>query len=188
MTMAFDRRKLVVLGAGAGIAAAAPSFARAAAVPDGDLAYLRLLVATELLKGDFEARASKTSANLTIARMQKDDAAHYASLAILLTRAGQTPATADDIDFAYPKHSFDSAKTMVALARTLTELTLGAYLGAIESVQTPSLRLPLGQIAANEARQLSALSLLDGHDVVGHAFAPSLQIEAVSAALTEYES
>lgn len=185
---AFSRRTLFVLAGSAGAAAALPSFARAAAPPDEDLAYLRLLVGAELLKADFEARALKTAANATIVRMQTSDAAHYASLSTLLARAGQTAATPGDIDFAYPWRSFDSATSIIALARTLIELTLGGYLGAVENVQTPSLRLPLGQIAANEAQQLSAISLLDGRAVVSHAFAPSLQMEAVSAALGEYES
>ncbi len=188
MSAAFDRKKLFVLGASAGVAAAVPSFARAAAVPDGDLAYLRLLVAAELLKMDFEAEAAKVAPSTTLARMRKADAAHYASLSTLITRAGEVPATADDIDFSYPNHSFNGPETVTALAGTLTELTLGAYLGAIENVQTASLRLPLGQIAANEAQQLSAIALLDGRDIIGHAFAPSLQIEAVSAELGRYES
>ena len=45
------------------------------------------------------------------------------------------------------------------LAASLEDLTLGAYLGAVENVQTPQLRLPIGQIAANEAQHVSALAV-----------------------------
>lgn len=159
--------------------------APAATVPDGDLAYLRLLVAVELLKADFESRAKTPS---VIRRMQADDAAHYNGLAGLMANAGQTPATAADIDFSYPKGSFASTESVLALASKLTALTLGAYLGALENVQTPALRLPLGQIAANEAQQASALAQALGRPPIGNAFATALPIDAVSAALGKYES
>jgi len=74
------------------------------------------------------------------------------------------------------------------LAWKLTSLALGAYLGALENVQTPSIRLPLAQIAANEAQQLSALAPLVGRQAIGAAFAAALPIDVVSAALDEYES
>ena len=67
-------------------------------------------------------------------------------------------------------------------------LALGAYLGAIENVQTPAARLALAQIAANEAQQLSALGPVAGRPTIGKAFAAALSIDAVSAALDEYES
>ena len=50
-------------------------------------------------------------------------------------------------------------------------------------MQTSSLRLPIGQIAANQAQQAGALARLLGRAQVGHAFAPSLSIDAVSAQL-----
>jgi hypothetical protein len=184
----FVRRQLLTGALGLAAAGGLASVARADVAPDGDLAYLRLLIGAELLKADFEQHALTTEKLDVLTAMHADDVAHYNSLATLLGRSGQTAATADDINFAYPKHSFDSTASVVQLAVTLTKLTLGAYLGAVENVQTPQLRLPLGQIAANEAQQLSALALLSGGAVVGHAFAPSLQIAAVSAALGEYES
>ncbi len=50
------------------------------------------------------------------------------------------------------------------------------------------LRLPIGQIVANEAQHVSALAGLVGRPAIGHAFAPSLSIDAVSAALDGNES
>jgi Ferritin-like domain len=120
--------------------------------------------------------------------MRTDDRAHYTALAALMNEAGQPPATAADIDFSYPKGSFRSAGSVLALASRVSTLALGAYLGALQDVQTPELRLPLGQIAANEAQHVGALDHLRGRPAIGAAFARSLQIDAASAALGEYES
>ena len=180
--------------AGAGLATlGGPAAAVAAGAPDADLSYLRVLVAAELLKADFSSAALRSGklglrSAAVIERVRVDDGAHYAGLAALLSGAGQTPATADDIDFAYPKGSFASQRSILGLGWKLGTLTLGAYLGAVENVLTAYLRLPLGQIAANEAQQLSALAALVGSPVIGGPFAGSLPIELVSSALDEYES
>jgi Ferritin-like domain len=104
-----------------------------------------------------------------------------------MNNAGQPPATGADIDFSYPRGSFSSAHSTAELAWKLTSLALGAYLGALEQVQTPTIRLPLGQIAANEAQQQSALAPLVGRQAIGGAFAAALPIDVVSAALDSYE-
>jgi hypothetical protein len=167
--------------------------AAAATVPDNDLSYLRLLIGAELLAADFQTQAlgsgklAGAPAGL-LKRMLADEQEHYHGLANLMTGAGQVPATADDINFAYPRGSFDSTASIIKLARTLEDLTLGAYLGAVQNVQTAQMRLPIGQIAANEAQHVSALAVVAGRAPIGRAFAPSLQIGAVSAALDAYES
>ncbi len=168
--------------------------ASAAAPPDADLAYLRLLIAAELLGIDFQTHAlasrklhTKGAAAL-IRRMRADENAHYARLAALLTAAGQTPATSADIDFSYPRGSFRSESSILKLAGRLERLMLGAYLGAAENVETAELRLPIGQIVANEGQHVGALEALEGRSVIGKAFAPALQIGSVSDALDEFES
>jgi rubrerythrin len=182
-----------LLVAASGVSAFAGT-ASAASPPDADLAYLRLLIAAELLGIDFQTHAlashklhTKGTAAL-IRRMRADETAHYAKLAAVLTAAGQTPATSDDIDFAYPKGSFRSESAILKLAGRLERLLVGAYLGAAENVETPELRLPIGQIAANEAQHVGALEALEGRSVIGKAFPPALQMGAVSDALDGYES
>jgi hypothetical protein len=188
-----------LLGRGAALAVAAGAFGvralptAAAGAPAGDLAYLRLLVGVELLAADFQARAlaaRKLAASTTasVRRMHGDEQAHYDGLSALLGAAGQTAATADDIDFAYPARSFASERSILRLASKLETLALGAYLGAIGAIETAQLRLPIAQMAANEAQHVSALAQSLGGGVIGHAFAPALTIDAVSAALDEYES
>ena len=182
-----------LLVSASGLAAVAP-IASADAPPDADLAYLRLLVAAELLVFDFQSRAlasgklRRKGARALFRRIRADEEAHYTQLARLLSAAGQTPATSADIDFSYPKGSFRSQASIVRLAGRLEHLMVGAYVGAIENVETPGLRLPIGQIAANEAQHQSALAGLGGRPVVEKAFAPALQIAAVSNALGEFES
>ena len=182
----------LLLVSGAGLAAAA-SPAGAATIPDGDFAYLRLLIAAELLKVDHSTQALASGKlpggpAALVKQLHADDNAHYTGLAALMNNAGQTPATADDINFSYPKSAYGSASSILKLGSTLSTLSLGAYLGAIENVQTPELRLPLGQIAANEAQQLSGYAPLLGRAPVGSAFAASLTMPEVSDALGAYES
>jgi ferritin-like protein len=167
--------------------------ASAATLPDADLAYLRLLIAAELLAIDFQAHALASgklrhAASSLARRIRADEKAHYDLLAGLVTAAGQTPATAGDIDFSYPKGSFRSQASIVRLAGRLEHLMVGAYLGAIASVEAPELRLPIGQIAANEAQHSGALAALRGQPVIGRAFAAPLPMAAVSNALDEFES
>ena len=174
--------------------AAVAEAASADTIPDADLAYLRLLLAAELLAVDFQTRALGSSelhghaAHSVFRRIRADERAHYSRLASLLTAAGQTPATSGDIDFSYPKGSFRSRASIVKLAGRLEHLMVGAYVGAVENVETPAIRLPVGQIAANEAQHSGALAALSGRSVIGKAFAPAMQMGAVSDALDEFES
>ena len=167
--------------------------ASAATIPDADLAYLRLLIAAELLALDFQDRALasgklRRDARPVIRKMRGDEKAHYTKLASVLTAAGGTPATSGDIDFSYPAKSFHGQASIVRLAEQIERLTLGAYLGAVENVETPELRLPIGQIAANEAQHAGALAQLAGGAVIGKAFAPTLQMAAASDAFDRFES
>lgn len=191
-----NRAELLRRGLGGSVALAGLgvfALPASAAVPDVDLAYLRLLVAAELLKADFATQAvggRKLPAPwaAVVRRMHADDDAHYTGLAALMNSAGQPPASAGDIDFSYPRGSFATKRSTIALGWKLTSLTLGAYLGALENVQTPTIRLPLAQIAANEAQQQSALAPGVGRAVIGSPYAGALEIDVVSAALDEYES
>lgn len=186
------RRGVALLGSGSPLGALALP-ARAATMPDSDLAYLRLLLAVELLKIDYGVRAAtadklRPATQDFLERVVLDDKRHYVRLATLLAGAGQTPATGGDVDFSYPLGTFATQASVAKLGRRLSTLATGAYLGALENVQTPDVRRQLAQSAANEAQQAGAFGQLLGGRVVGGAFAQSLQIDAVSAALDEYES
>ena len=182
----------MVLASGSVWAALARA-AAAAAPPDSDVAYLRLLIAAELLEADCLSRALASAklgrrGSSLLRRLAAHEKAHYTGLANLMSAAGQTPMTRDDIDFSYPKGTFASATSILKQTEKLEQLVLGAYLGALENVQTPELRLTLGQIGASEAQHAGALAAFAGRSAIGSAFAPSLQMEAVSHALDAYES
>jgi rubrerythrin len=162
-----------------------------AAPTDGDLAYLRLLVGAELLGIDFSTRALRElppRAQVPFRRIVQDERRHLDTLSIQLSNAGQTPATAGDIDFSYPKKTFESPGAILRQATAIEALMVGAYIGALAGVTAPELRLPLAQIAANEAQHASAVAHWRGGPVIGAALAPALSIDAVSTALDRYES
>lgn len=167
--------------------------ASAATPPDGDLAYLRLLIAAELLAVDFQTNALASgrlrhAARPVFRQMRADENAHYKQLATLMVAAGQVPTTAADINFSYPKGSFRSQASILRLAARLERLSVGAYVGAIENVATPGLRLPIGQIAANEAQHAGAIAALTGRPVIGKALPASVSMAAASDVLDEFES
>jgi hypothetical protein len=197
----FSRRDLFSRGAkgGAALVVAGSSFgllagaAAADTFPDGDLAYLRMLIATELLGADFydsavkaEPYGNRGQKQLKLALFNESE--HYTALSNLFAGAGQTPTTADDIDFSYPKGSFDTTAAVTKLAVTLETLFLGAYLGAVAGVQTGSLKQPLAQIAANQAQHLSVFAQLLGHPGFQGSFPAPITIDAVSDELATYTS
>jgi hypothetical protein len=155
----------------AALAAVAPATALAAPPADQDLANARLLVAIELLLADFYGQAKKSD---VVTRALFNEKEHYTAVAQILSGAGQTAATADDIDFSYPKKTFEE------LAVALESLALGAYLGAIDSTQSQVFRLVFARIAASEAEHLSAFTPFR------NSFADVLSIEQASDALSEY--
>jgi len=198
---AISRAEILSRGARAGLAlavggaalGAVTSDATADTLPDGDLAYVRLLVASELLAIDFYTRAVASNrveggALTTMRHALANEKVHYASLSTVLAGAGQAAATADDIDFTYPRHAFSSTASIGKLGIEVEQTVLGAYLGAVEGLQSNSLKRPFAQIAANEAQHLSALSGAWLGRPIGRAFAPSLSIDQASDILDDYES
>jgi hypothetical protein len=167
--------------------------ARAATPPDGDLAYARLFVASELLALDFYRQAIASThfagadqRSLWLARA--DERCHYRSAAEILTAAGQVPATANDIDFTYPRGSFNSRRAIAGLGVRLESLLVSAYLGAVGGYQTEALKELAARAAASEAQHLSVFAGEVGGRRVGTAFPRPLPIDKVSDALDRYTS
>jgi hypothetical protein len=169
------------------------SAAAAAAPPDADLAYVRLLIGGELLAADFytQAVAAKLfegDALKYLKRVLFNEVEHYQALSGILSSTGQTPATPDDFDFSYPKGSFASKASIAKLGMTLETVFLGAYLGAVDGLQTRSLEQPVARIAASEAQHLSLLTRMSGGDPIGISFPNALSIDEASNALDAYAS
>jgi Ferritin-like domain len=166
---------------------------RADTLPDNDLTYLRLVIASELLAIDFYTRllaAKKYKAGTTsgLRKAQTDEKAHYAALAKAFTAAGQIAATAADIDFAYPRGSFASRRSIARLGARLEQIFVGIALGAAAGLQTESLRLQVAQIAASESRHLATFAVLTGRSPVGPAFPAALSLDRATSALAAFES
>jgi Ferritin-like domain len=169
------------------------SAAAADTVPDSDLAYARLLVGGELLALDFYARAIASKrlhgdALAAVKRARLNERAHYNTMSEILNGAGQTPAVASDFDFTYPKGAFASKSAIARLGVALEAAFIGAYLGAVEGLQTDALKLPVAQIAANEAEHLSAFMRLSGRSPIGIALPRRLTIDQASNAFDVFTS
>lgn len=166
--------------------------AKADTLPDNDLAYLRLAIASELLAIDFYTRAvaaRKYKANAsTLRKVLADEKAHYTALAKELTAAGQMATTAADIDFTYPRGSFASRASIARLGVRLEGIFVGVALGMAAGLQTEALRLQLAQIAASESRHLATFAFLTGRSPVGPAFPASLSLDRATSALSAFES
>jgi Ferritin-like domain len=169
------------------------SAAAADTVPDGDLAYARLLVGAELLGLDFYARAiaSKRLRGDALGSLQRarlNERAHYDTMSEILSGAGQTASVASDFDFSYPKGSFASKSSIAKLGVRLEAAFMGAYLGAVEGLQTNAHKQPVAQIAANEAEHLSVFMRLSGRSPIGIALPRPLTIDEASNALDVFTS
>ncbi len=167
--------------------------AAADTIPDGDLAYARLLVGAELLASDFYARAihSKRLGGEVLGdlrRARANEQEHYRDVSDILSSAGQTPAVAADFEFSYPKGAFSSRKSIATLGVTLETTILGAYLGAVAGLQTDALKEPVARIAANEAQHLSVFRRLSGFGPIGASFPRALTVDEASNALDAFTS
>ena len=192
-----SRRSLLARGAVLALTASgAGALAGAAAAdvpPDSDLAYARLLVAADLLAADFYGRALAAKVfgaaeQKTLRHAAFNEQEHYAAVAGVLTAAGQTPATAADIDFTYPAKAFAARGSVAKLGADLEQLQLGAYLGAADAVQTEPLRGIVSRIAANEAQHLAVFTGLHDDRPLGVSLPLPLAIDAASNALAAYTS
>ena len=160
-------------------------------LPQGDLAYARLLIGAELLAADFYTQAiaaSITGPKVTkyLRRAYANEQDHYKSVAGILTGAGQVPAVANDIVFSYPRRTFSTEGRIVAFAEQLENVVLGAYLGALGGMQTGALRVGIAQIAACEAQHVGYFAAVKGGSAFSLAFPPALTIDQASNALDAF--
>jgi hypothetical protein len=98
------------------------------------------------------------------------------------------PATAQDIDFSYPRGSFASRAAICRLGVRLESLSLGAYLGAVGSLQTPLYRDHAARAAASEAQHLSLFAGEVGGRRLGPPLPVALPLAKVSDALDAFTS
>jgi hypothetical protein len=190
-----SRAELLRRGGGGGaailLAGALPAGARAAVSSDNDLAYARLLVAVELLAIDFYQRALRSAqlgsaAAAGLRRSLTDERKHYRAIGAILLAAGETPLTAADIDFSYPRTAFGRRASLTGLGARLESLFLGAYLGAVAGFEASESKLTAARIAACEAQHLSVFTGEARGQRIGPAFPRVLTIDRASNALDAF--
>jgi hypothetical protein len=162
-------------------------------ISDQDLAYVRLLVTTELLASNFYTQAlaaSNTSGAVAkyLKRASFNEQEHYQSVAGILTGAGLTPQVAADVDFSYPAGTFDSEASILKAAAALENTVAGAYAGAMGGIVTNQFKTGLGQIALCEAQHASYFAAQSGGNPFCLSFPTALTIQQASDALSEYTS
>jgi hypothetical protein len=201
VTVSITRADLLKRGARGGAALAVAGgalgpLAQAAAadpLPPVDLAYARMLVGAELLAADFYAQAiaaSNTGHRLAAYLKQAylNEQEHYLSVSGIISGTGSTPAVPGDIDFRYPKGTFRTEGAIVKAATQIEGIVLGAYLGAVGSMQTAAFKTGLAQIAACEAQHLSLFTTTNGGKAFRLSFPPALTIQQASDAMAAFAS
>ena len=191
------RAGLLRSGAAAALAASgAGILARGAAAdapPDADLAFARLLVASDLLAADFytQALAAKqfgASALKALRHAAFNEQEHYTAVAAFSLRPGRRPPPRTTSTSPYPAKAFADKGSIAKLGVAIEQLQLGAYLGAADAVQSEPLRGIATRIAANEAQHLSLFTGLLDDRVLGVSLPAPLGIGDASNALGAYRA
>jgi rubrerythrin len=194
MTMTTSRAEFMTLGAKGGLAlvvggsilgvAAGPALGQAA----GDVEIAKLAATAELLAIDVYTRAIDTGlfkadvlAYMQAARQNEQD--HYDALAGVL--GSEAPS---GVKFKYPKGTFASAGSIAATGVALETAFVGAYLGAVEALESNDLKAVAGQIGANEAQHLTTFKRLDAGNtlVPNDSFPESLTAQQATDAVTPF--
>jgi hypothetical protein len=155
------------------------------------MAYIRLLVGAELLVSDFYSQAVASSqvtgsAAQYVKRAYMNEQEHYQSVSGILSGAGVTPAVSGDFDFSYPTGTFDTPAAIFKQAAALEAMVLGAYMGALGSLQSNQFNTGLAQIAACEAQHSSYFTTQTGGKSFSLSFPPALTIQQASDAMAAY--
>jgi rubrerythrin len=164
--------------------AAGPALGQAS----GDVAIAKLAATAELLAIDVYGRAIDTGffkadvlAYMEAARQNEQD--HYDALAWVIGSAAPK-----GVKFTYPAGTFASAKSIAATGVALETAFVGAYLGAVEALESNDLKAVAGQIGANEAQHLTTFTRLEngGMLVPNPSFPDSLTAAQATAAVTPF--
>ena len=136
---------------------------------DSDIA--KLAATAELLAIDFYTRAIdskhlKGNELAYLAGARDNERAHYAALKGVLKSA-----TPKNLHFKYPTHAFGSRKSIGMLGEALETAFVGAYMGAVVSLQSNELKAVAAEIGACESRHLSVLTNISAGVIV---LAPNL--------------
>ena len=161
--------------------------------PTGDLDIVRFALTMERLEAAFYAqvvsahqkRAYLPPRSLELTqKIAAAEADHVRALEAVLTGAGQTlpPATT----YQFPNQVFVSPITYAWFAYTLEEIGIGAYLGAVGSIQSAEIRQAAASIYGAEAQHAAILRTFAGFDFAPRYYEAPLSVEQVTQLITPY--
>lgn len=161
--------------------------------PSGDMDIVKFALTMERLEAAFYAQvvaAHQSKAYLTARQFELTqqiataEATHVTALEAVLTGAGQTlPETPK---FQFPSSVFLSPITYAWLAYTLEEIGIGAYLGAVGSIQSDDIRKAAASIYGAEAQHAAILRSFAGFDFAPKYYESPLTVDQVTQLITPY--
>ena len=112
------------------------------------------------------------------------EASHVAALSAVLSGAGQSVPAAPN--FQFPADVFVSPITFSWLAYTLEEIGIGAYLGAIGSIESADIRRAAASIYGAEAQHAAILRTFAGFDFAPKYYETPLSVDQVTTLIAPY--
>jgi hypothetical protein len=188
MSTRLSRRSLLGVAAG-GLALASVGVRPARAATDDELAYANFGLAAACLAADYYSQALEAgklgaAARPTLRAGRAAALAQSRALGELITGAGDTPATAEDFEFVWPRNAFATAAGTRKTGLDVLRPTLGAYQSPAAAVVMPSYRVLHASPGASLGQQIGALAGPVGERA--EPFPTAMDLEAASAALESY--
>ena len=154
----------LALVAGGAVLGLAEGTAFGAVTTDADIA--KLAATAELLAIDFynhaiASRKLKGDELAYLAGAKSNEVAHYDALKGVLKSATPT-----GLKFTYPTGAFSSRKSIGMLGEALETAFVGAYMGAVGSLESDALKSVAAEIGACESRHLSVLTNIAAGSIV----------------------
>ena len=161
--------------------------------PMGDLDIVRFALGMERLEAAFyaqvlaahEERAYLSPRALEATRkLAAAEASHVGALEAVLTGAGQI--LPDATTYQFPAQVFVSPITYAWFGYTLEEIGIGAYLGAVGSIQSDAIRGAAASIYGSEAQHTALLRSFAGFDFAPRYYEAPLTSEQVTQLIAPY--
>ena len=161
--------------------------------PAGDIDIVNFALTMERLEAAFYAQvltAHQTRAYLSpralelTQKIAAAEASHVAALEAVLTGAGQALPAA--VTYQFPDQVFVSPVTFAWFGYTLEEIGIGAYLGAVGSIESDAIRQAAASIYGSEAQHAALLRSLAGFDYAPRYYEAPLSVEQVTQLISPY--
>ena len=159
----------------------------------GDLDIVRFALKMEQLEAAFYAQVVSAHQNRAYLparafeltqQIAQAEASHVAALSAVLSGAGQSVPAAPN--FQFPAGVFVSPITFAWLAYTLEEIGIGAYLGAVGSIESEDIRQAAASIYGAEAQHAAILRTFASFDFAPKYYEVPLTTDQVTQLIAPY--